>query len=84
MTENRPNLSWSGWDKDIHEIVQRMRASGVKEFTISDGSCGMTRTLAVYEANGAKLIGLTQVIGTDIDINTFEVVPSPAFLMRLE
>ena len=61
MNETIRNISGTIWDKDIPAIVAGFKAEGISEFTISDDPCGMLRTLAVFEANGAKLQGLTSV-----------------------
>ncbi len=69
------NISGTIWDKDIPAIVAGFKAEGISEFTISDDPCGMLRTLAVFEANGAKVQGLTTVKSPAEEI--------PAFLMRI-
>ncbi|MBQ4401180.1 MAG: hypothetical protein II832_03330 [Synergistaceae bacterium] len=71
------------WDKDIPEMVKAMKGAGVTEFTISDTSCGIVRTLAVFEENGAKLQGLTSVKSGWCDFDTGEPKMKPAFLMKI-
>lgn len=61
MNETIRNISGTIWDKDIPAIVAGFKAEGISEFTISDDPCGMLKTLAVFEANGAKVQGFTSV-----------------------
>ena len=75
MNETIRNISGTIWDKDIPAIVAGFKAEGISEFTISDDPCGMLRTLAVFEANGAKVQGLTSVKSPAGEI--------PAFLMQI-
>ena len=71
------------WDKDIQGKVKAMKDAGISEFTISDTSCGIVRTLAVFEENGAKLQGLTSVKSGWCDFETGEDEMKPAFLMKI-
>ncbi len=70
------NISSTIWDKDIPAMVAAFRAEGVSEFTISEDPCGLLGTLAIFEAHGAKVQGLTTV-------DTFTKKSAPAILMRL-
>ena len=54
------DISGTIWEKDIPGKVKAMKDAGISEFTISDTSCGIVRTLAVFEENGAKLQGVDQ------------------------
>lgn len=78
------NISGSFWGKDIPAMVNAMKAEGVKEFTISDSRCGVAEILAVFEENGAKLTGLTQIKSGSCDFETGQPEIIPAFLMRLQ
>lgn len=71
MNETIRNISSTIWDKDIPAIVAGFKAEGISEFTISDDPCGMLRTLAVFEANGAKVQGLTSVKSPVGEISAF-------------
>ena len=75
MNETIRNISGTIWDKDIPAIVAGFKAEGISEFTISDDPCVMLKTLAVFEANGAKVQGLTTVKSPAGEI--------PAFLMQI-
>ena len=75
MNETIRNISGAIWDKDIPAIVAGMKAEGISEFTISEDACGLLKTLAVFEANGAKVQGLTTIKSLAGDI--------PAFLMQI-
>lgn len=70
-------LDFSGTicDKDIKAITGSLRKLGIKEFTISSTACGIIKTLALFEAEGAKVQGLTSVKGLEGDI--------PAVLIRI-
>ena len=63
------------WDKYVKAVTVSMRRFGIKEFTISSTDCGIVRTLALFEAEGAKLQGLTSIKGF--------IGENPAILMRL-
>ena len=75
MNETIRNISGTIWDKDIPAIVASFKAEGISEFTILDDPCGMLKTLAVFEANGAKVQRLTSVKSPAGEI--------PAFLMQI-
>ena len=75
MNETIRNISGAIWDKDIPAIVAGFKAEGLSEFTISEDACGLLKTLAVFEANGAKVQGLTTIKSLAGDI--------PAFLMQI-
>ena len=75
MNETIRNISGAIWDKDIPAIVAGMKAEGISEFTISEDACRLLKTLAVFEANGAKVQGLTSVKSPAGKI--------PAILMRV-
>ena len=75
MNETIRNISGAIWDKDIPAIVAGFKAGGISEFTISEDACGLLKTLAVFEANGAKVQGLTTIKSLAGDI--------PAFLMQI-
>ena len=75
MNETIRNISGAIWDKDIPAIVAGFKAEGISEFTISEDACGLLKTLAVFEANGAKVQGLTTIKSLAGDI--------PAFLMQI-
>lgn len=75
MNETIRNISSTIWDKYIPAIVAGFKAEGISEFTISDDPCRMLKTLAVFEANGAKVQGLTSVKSLAGEI--------PAFLMQI-
>ena len=75
MNETIRNISGAIWDKDIPAIVAGMKAEGISEFTISDDPCGLLKTLAVFEANGAKVQGLTTIKSLAGEI--------PAILMQM-
>lgn len=49
------------WEEDIEAIVGTCRANGITEFTISTNQSSLITTLAVFEAHGAKVSGLTKV-----------------------
>lgn len=78
------DISGSFWGKDIPAMVEAMKAEGVKEFTVSDSRCGIAEILTIFEVNGAKLEGLTQINSGSCDIETGEPEMIPAFLMRLQ
>ena len=61
MNETIRNISGTIWDKDISAIVAGFKAEDISEFTISGDPCGLLRTLAVFEANGVRVQGLTSV-----------------------
>ena len=75
MNETIRNISGAIWDKDIPAIVAGFKAEGITEFTISDDPCGVFDTLALFEANGAKVQGLTTIKSSVGEI--------PAILMRV-
>ena len=75
MNETIRNISGAIWDKDIPAIVAGFKAEGISEFTISEDACGLLKTLAVFEANGAKVQGLTTVKSLAGEI--------PAILMQI-
>ena len=75
MNETIRNISGAIWDKDIPAIVAGFKAEGISDFTISEDACGLLKTLAVFEANGAKVQGLTTIKSLAGDI--------PAFLMQI-
>ena len=75
MNETIRDISGAIWDKDIPAIVAGFKAEGITEFTISDDPCGVFDTLALFEANGAKVQGLTSVRGVIGD--------RPAILMKI-
>lgn len=64
------------WDKDVKAIVASLRKFGIEEFTISSTACGIVETLALFEAEGAKVQGLTSVKSSAEEI--------PAILMRVK
>lgn len=63
------------WDKDVKAIMASLRKFGIEEFTVSSTACGIVRTLALFEAEGAKVQGLTSVKRFMDEI--------PAFLLRV-
>ena len=71
------------WEKDIPAKVKAMKEAGISEFTVSDTSCRIAETLAVFEANGAKLQGLTYIDSGWCDFETGEPQMKPAFLMKI-
>ena len=75
MNETIRNISGAIWDKDIPAIVAGFKAEGISEFTISEDACGLLKTLAVFEANGAKVQGLTSIKSLAGEI--------PAILMQI-
>ena len=75
MNETIRNISGAIWDKDIPAIVAGIKAEGISEFTISEDACGLLKTLAVFEANGAKVQGLTTIKSLAGEI--------PAILMQI-
>ena len=75
MNETIRNISGAIWDKDIPAIVAGFKAEGISEFTISEDACGLLKTLAVFEANGAKVQGLTTIKSLAGEI--------PAILMQI-
>ena len=84
MTKTTRDISGVIWDKDIPGIVAGLRAEGISEFTISDNSCGLIKKLAVFEANGAKVQGLTEIPGMWLDFKTRKPEMIPAILMKLD
>ncbi len=83
VKNEKPNISGAIWDKDIPDIINGMKEAGVTEFTISASPCGVTERLAVFEANGAILQGLTRVNLGAVNSATFEEKLTPAFLMKI-
>ena len=75
MNETIRNSNGTIWDKDIPAILAGFKAEGISKFTISDDPCGLLKTLAVFEANGARVQGLTSVKSPAGEI--------PAILMRV-
>lgn len=63
------------WDKDVKAITASIRKLGIEEFAISSTACGIVSTLGLFEAEGAKVHGLTRVKSV-----TGEV---PVILMRI-
>ena len=49
------------WEQDIPDIVENCRRFEIKRFTISSRMSSLTETIAEFEKNGCRLIGLTQV-----------------------
>ena len=83
MKETIRNISGSIWEKDIPAIVAGFRAEGISEFTITNEACGLIRTLSVFEANGAKVQGLTEITSSSVDIETGKPEMTAAILMRI-
>lgn len=83
MKETIRNISGSIWEKDIPAIVADFRAEGISEFIITDEACGLIGKLAVFEANGAKVQGLTQIKSSFLDFETGEPEMIPAILMKV-
>ena len=77
------NVSSSIWEKDIPAIIAGFKEQGISEFTISEDSCGLIGKLAVFEANGAKVQGLTQVRTGNVKFETGEEEMIPAIMMRV-
>ena len=77
------NISGSIWEKDIPAIVANLRAEKISEFTITNEASGLIGKLAAFEANGAKVQGLTQIKSSSVDIETGEPEMIPAILMRV-
>lgn len=69
------------WDKEIEDIAKCMNDNGITEFTISSTFSSLTETLAGFEKNGFKVVGLTEINTryTDFDGNRKK---SPAILMK--
>ena len=63
------------WDKDIPEVTESLRRTGISEFTISNQSSGILETLSGFETSGAVVLGLTKITGRE--------GTSPAFLMKV-
>ena len=84
MTGTIKDFNGTIWDKDIPAIVTDLKEKGITEFTISNTASGLLKTLAIFEANGAKVQGLTSVEGDYVDTETGELVIIPAMLMRIE
>ena len=82
--QDKLDISGSFWGNDIPAMVEAMKAEGVREFTVSDSRCGIAEILAVFEDNGAKLAGLTQINSGSCDFETGQPEMIPAFLMRLQ
>lgn len=83
MTKTTRNISSLIWERDIPGIVADFRAEGISEFTITSSPCDLIKRLAVFEANGAKVQGLTEIQG-DFDIETKKPEVIPAILMKIE
>ena len=83
MKETIRNISGSIWEKDIPAIVAGFRAEGISEFTITNDACGLIGKLAEFEANGAKVQGLTEIKSSNVDIETGEPETTAAILMRI-
>ena len=77
------NISGSIWEKEIPAIVAEFKAEGISEFTITNEASGLIGKLAAFEANGAKVQGLTQVESSSVDIETGKPEMISAILMRL-
>lgn len=83
MTGTIKDFNGTIWDRDIPAIVTGLKEKGIKEFTISNTASGLLKTLAIFEANGAKVQGLTSIKGDYLDTQTGELVTIPAMLMRI-
>lgn len=55
------NFSEVIWDKDVLPIAEALKENGVEEFTISSTFSSLITTLALFEAQGFAIIGLTTV-----------------------
>lgn len=49
------------WEQDVPDIVESCRRFEINRFTISSRMSSMAETVAEFEKNGCRLVGLTQV-----------------------
>ena len=49
------------WENDVEGIIKNCKEFGLKEITISSRFSSLIDILAVFEKQGAKLVGLTKV-----------------------
>lgn len=66
------------WDEDVEPIAETFKREGIEEFTISSTFSGLIATLAAFDKNGFKVVGITEVNATYTDWLTNERARVPA------
>ena len=69
------------WNEDVAEIAAICEEEDIKEFTISSTFSSLIETLAMFEAHGFVMDGLTKVKGGHTDWRTNEYAVIPAIKM---
>ena len=70
------------WTREIPIIAKALRESGMDEFTISSQCTDLIKTLAAFETEGCKIIGLTMVNASYADIQTGTNAIVPAIRLK--
>lgn len=72
------------WDEDIEPIVNFFKKNGIKEFTISCKFSSLILTLALFDALGCTMAGITDIKETYTDFKTNEKAVVKAIRMVLK
>ena len=70
------------WDYDVKEIADFFKENGISEFTISSTFSSLIPILALFEKEGFKMAGLTEVNARYTDFRTGKKAVIPAIQMR--
>ena len=69
------------WDEDVEPIAETFRQNGITEFTISSTFSSLIATLAAFDKQGFKMVGITEVNANYTDWMTNERAKVPAIRM---
>ena len=71
------------WDKDVPDLIERLRKAGIQKFTFSSTWSGTVETAWLFVQNGCKLEGLTEINGTTTAFMSDEYERVPAYVFRI-
>ena len=71
------------WDKDVPDLIDRLRKAGIQKFTFSSTWSGTVETAWLFVQNGCKLEGLTEINGTTTAFMSEEYERVPAYVFSI-
>ena len=69
------------WEDEVAAITETLKQEGITEFTISSTLSGLVAILALFEKNGYRVAGITEVNANYTDWRTNERARVPALRM---
>lgn len=72
------------WEREVPEISGDLRRAGVEFITISSTYTGLLNALALFDQEGYRLQGMTEVLASYVDFTTGERARIPAVILKCE